>query len=204
MSQNTDESVTTWSEWEVNDNLTHGFNHSRSLYLTESGEVLLSELANRYINHCHRYIVSAYSLTDEVFNASSIENRQSGPERARIDKYFDRVCVWQGDMVDFIPLYLQITFPTVYHVVGIYIAQRCDMAMGLHYATLINVTSPVDGSTWEEVLGLEDISIRYSLYDGQGFLSVRFNRAYTMRYRRLHVLDSRGQRGAQCGLIGYP
>ena len=137
---NTDEHVTSWSKWEVNDNLALGFNHSRSLYLIDSGEVLLSEFANRYINHSHRYIVSAYNLPDDVFNASSIYNRISGPERARIDTYFDRVCMWQGRMVVSIPPYLQITLPTVYHVVGIYIAQRCDTGYGLHYAKLINVT----------------------------------------------------------------
>ena len=200
----TDEPVTTWSEWTVNDNLSNEFNHSRHLYLIDSGEVLLSEFANRYINHSYRYIVSGYNLPNNVYNASSTRDGLTGPERARIDKYLYQVCMWTGLMEDSIPPYLQINLPTEYHVVGIYIAQRCDIQWGLHYATMIDVTASADGGTWEEVLGREDISTRYSSYDGQGSVSVWYNRVYIMRYWRLYILKaSKAQYGAKCDLIGY-
>ena len=194
LQQSDDLPEASWTTWESNPN--HKL-HSRAFILAESGQVVFEELESTTE---YRYIVSADKLPDNVLKASSELHTGTVAKRARIDTYNDGPCCWVGALTN-PPPWLQISLPSVYSIVGVYIKQRCDYQ--LQYAKVITVTSSHDDITWKDVLVQEDISARYSSYDKQGSVSVHFTNTYTQRFWRIHIIAYHIYPSMKCDLIGY-
>ena len=120
---------TTWTLWSDLNSPYEGFRSWRKLTFTydDSLNPIVAEYSNNVYEKEYKNIVSAYGLTGSVYSASSIYSSEHEAYRAHIDFTAADICSWaarSGQSNN----WLQITLPSWYVIVGVYIKQRCDAA----------------------------------------------------------------------------
>ena len=194
--------ATTWTLWSDLNSPYEGFRYWRKLTFTydDSLNPIVAEYSNNVYEKEYKNIVSAYGLTGSVYSASSIYNSDHEAYRAHIDFTAADICSWaarSGQSNN----WLQITLPSWYVIVGVYIKQRCDAANRHQVPTRIKVTRSEDGVVWMDVL--ENVPCSIYSADGQGSATFWFSQEYTQRYWRVYILAHSGHPSMKCDLVGY-
>ena len=183
--------VTEWTKWMTSTQPYHTFRYDRSLIVSSLDWTVLQEFS-RY-RPSTVYIISNDQLSPSpVYSASSHFSGNFQPTRASIDT---TGCGWAAK---YDPSWLQMTLPTEYVVVGVYIKQRCDI---WQYPTRVKITKSADGASWQTVIESENLS--YDSYDKQGYCSAWFAQAYGDRFWSIHVIAAYLHAAMRADLIGY-
>ena len=192
---------TTWTLWSDLNSPYEGFRSWRKLTFTDDVSLnpIVAEYSNKVYEEDYKKIVSAYGLTGSVYSASSIYNSDHDASRAHID-FTGSACSWSANY-RLSNHWLQITLPTWYVIVGVYIKQRCDHPYRNQVPTRIKVARSEDGVVWMDVL--ENVSCSIYSADGQGSATFWFSREYTERYWRVYILAYSVSPSVKCDLVGY-
>ena len=132
-----------------------------------------------------------------VYSASSEYGSRWAAQNAHLD-YFGEFCGWSAAGADKDYPWLKISLPIPYIVVGVYIMQRCDF---LQYPKVVDVRTSNDDETWQDVVIAEDISTRYSSYDGS--VSIWFSTTFSSRYWEISIVSYVRHPFMKCDLLGY-
>ena len=193
-----------WTEWVRLTQHFRGFVYKRELLANSGADIVTVEYSMAV--DTPQYIVSAYSLSDSVFSASSQlgEDRSYGPFKARLDNYIGPECCWAAAPDDPETPWLQISLPGQYTVIGVHIRQRCR-TYPLEYPTVVSVSRSDGDGQWQEVLIQENIASRYSSYDSKakGVANVWFSQKYTTLYWKIYIIQYEEMAAMKCDLIGY-
>ena len=192
---------TAWTLWSDLDSPYEGFPTWRKLTLTadDSLNPIVAEYSNKVYEKEYKKIVSAYGLPGSVFSASSIYGSGHEAYRADID-FTGRACSWAANH-RLSNHWLQITLPTKYVIVGVFIKQRCDSPHHHQVPTRIRVARSEDGVVWVDVL--ENVPCSIYSADGKGSATFWFSREYRDRYWRVYILAYSVHPSMKCDLVGY-